>query len=429
MYRIVFNTILKLFMGNTSLFISLASELSNIDNFKFNNFSISNITIFFWIAIPSINASFAVAYFMLIMLDTKEIWNQVDIICCMDNFSYPPNNFRNPIWLNPGIGQTLERLINKGAVPVPVEVGDDVVDDLWLKKDKVHWFRVNSGLYYRMSYLKGQFTKSIESFYSREGDIVLNRPFSMNIPTSYINNRGVISKFSNLAANPGQEDKVDGLIGTILPHFFGSNRGYGFNPQAKDSSVNLENVGKVDYMVDFDNASVLLVEDKTDTKSSDSWLDVIQQVQRYAKNNDSFTSIFVMIMKGVRMSCFIYEEDFHSSNHFNLKHPFYQDLIGLQVTQDGISLMPQCNTYYPQFKIYDTSPSARPSDILATTALLTYLSNFRDVRGVDYDNGEFSIRTPSRFNGIEHREVASHQPGLGLKLKLDAFGKFRVSSN
>ena len=428
-FKLACRTISRRFsVRDSDLFISLLIELKNTDNFRLNNLTINYFTIFFIMVLPLVDPLLLAGYIMLIMRDTGEIWKHSGIISSCTDLSYPPNNFENPVTLNEEVSKTLDFLKEAGAVGQPVESGGDILYDISLTLNDEPWFMVDTDVYYRASYLKSQFTRSIESFYAEE--IVFDKPFSMDIRGSYINNRGIINKFNNIRTYPKHEDKVDALINTMLPHFFGSDRGYAFNAQFKDSNVNRENVGKIDCVVDFDNTSVLIIENKADAKSTGSWLDVIQQAQRYAKNNDDFTSVFVMVFRGTKMSCFIYDEDFHSDMNFYLKYPVYQDLIGLQVTRDGIRLVPQCNTFHPQFKIYDTGPNAKPSDILATTVLFKYISNFRIVEGVNCENGNFSIRTPEEvFKKIKPIEVASYQLGLGNKLKLDAFGEFKVPKN
>jgi hypothetical protein len=82
---------------------------------------------------------------------------------------------------------------------------------------------------------------------------------------------------------------------------------------------------------------------------------------------------------------FWYDQDFHTSNNLHLKGRYYQDLIGLQVTDSGVSLIPQSNTYYPQFMEYDSSPKAHINHQLAVTSLLTYISKFKNLPGFDLD--------------------------------------------
>lgn len=48
-------------------------------------------------------------------------------------------------------------------------------------------------------------------------------------------------------------------------------------------------------MVDYGNIAVLIVENKTVAKSASSWLHIIGQAQRYARNNNDVTSVFLML--------------------------------------------------------------------------------------------------------------------------------------
>lgn len=133
------------------------------------------------------------------------------------------------------------------------------------------------------------------------------------------------------------------------------------------------------------------------------------------------------------MSCFIYDQDFHYDKGLDLKHPLYKNLIGLQLTNKGIDFIPQCNTYCARLKLYNTNFNSSASDVLATTTLLTYISNFKKVQGINSETGahyeNFYIEYHSLFSLlVEHRKVGSYQLGLARKLKLHAFALFKSSN-
>lgn len=56
------------------------------------------------------------------------------------------------------------------------------------------------------------------------------------------------------------------------------------------------------------------------------------------------------------MSNFIYDEDSHSNNILGLKGDEYESMVGIDVIEQGLSLIPQSNTYHSQFKTYDMGP-------------------------------------------------------------------------
>lgn len=73
-----------------------------------------------------------------------------------------------------------------------------------------------------------------------------------------------------LDKHPSHESKVDALVATISPHLFGVDKGYGYNPQARDSNENQDELGKIYFMIDYNNVAVLIIENKTDVKFAHS---------------------------------------------------------------------------------------------------------------------------------------------------------------
>lgn len=257
----------------------------------------------------------------------------------------------------------------------------------------------------------------------------------------YLNNIGVAAKYIVLDHTDKPESIVDAAVATILPCYFPTHVGFGFNPQARDSTAG-ETKGKIDNLVDFstksntiaglDTKPISIIEDKTE--SGDSWLDLMSQSGRYARNNSTMTSTFVLGFKGSKMAAFKYEQDFHTDKRMDLKNEKYQDLIGLEVTSKGIRLIPQSNTYYPQVKLYETSPSAKnasESDLLATSTILTYLSLFNEVTSI-IDTGN-SFEPPkaniSIANNGQGKEVGANvygPNGARQTLMVDLSGKFYI---
>lgn len=132
--------------------------------------------------------------------------------------------------------------------------------------------------------------------------------------------------------------------------------------------------------------------------------------------------VFVMVFKGSYMTCFLYDEDFHSGHFLDLKNEKFKDLLGIQVTATDLSLIPQSNTYHPQFRIYNTSHLVSAEDKLATSAIFTYLSHIKTLRSISDD---FKLPSNGKSDIIVGKSTLPHQVGLSLTLKLDHFGNFK----
>lgn len=195
-----------------------------------------------------------------------------------------------------------------GAVPIMTETSEGRVYDYQFNLDGIPWVRTSEVLFYKQSYLKTQFTTQLNNLSIPVKSVPLNTPFnySLNVASSYTNSVGVNSKFKNLSNYPDDESKVDALVSTLLFHFYNNNEGFGFNPQSKDSDVNVLNRGKIDFMIDHSNTAVLIVENKTNSKSASSMLDLIEQAHRYSKNNDKMEVVFVIAFKDTHISCFFF---------------------------------------------------------------------------------------------------------------------------
>jgi len=125
------------------------------------------------------------------------------------------------------------------------------------------------------------------------------------------------------------------------------------------------------------------------------------------------------------MSAFIYITDFHTSHNLNLKNQKYQDFIGLQVTETGISPMTQSNTFYPQMSIYNAGLQGSQSDRLAVSAILNYISGFKKPEGLTDKYGLESNGRPDCV--LAEITPPTHNPGIN-QLVMDSYGKFKVRS-
>lgn len=183
-----------------------------------------------------------------------------------DDISYPANNFHNPVILNHNLSFTYDELLQRGATPIPKETGNGRVLTCRVMYQDNYWVRTNGNVFFKETYIRNRFTNSISEFVAPP----FNIGFNYTIPSNYLHNPGIISKLEDLKDNIHNESKVDGFVATLCPHFFGINRGYGYNPQSIDREHAIEQRGKIDYMVDFNNKPVLIVENKTSSRSASS---------------------------------------------------------------------------------------------------------------------------------------------------------------
>lgn len=147
----------------------------------------------------------------------------------------------------------------------------------------------------------------------------------------------------------------------------------------------------------------------------------MEQVQRYAKNNAHMEVVNIMVLKGTRVAFFIYDRDYTSDHGLDLKNDSYQDLIGLHVTREGLSLIPQSNTYHPQLKIYDFSDTALPGHGLAITCILSYMAQFKAAHSIN-DNLTLPSNDARPIKVAE--QIGVNQSGLKLHLHMGESGKF-----
>lgn len=357
------------------IFLLTLSHLINSKNYNLSNIKVSSLLLIVYTFIPLFDLLWNIEFFSPVInrdinFPKSTVNPHLFSVYSYDDISYPNGHFRGEITLNVQVSKRFNQLTSNGGVTVPKHTGAGKVYDCRVIYNGDDWVRTNNGFFYKEAYVKSAFTRSINNFMSPIVD--LDFKFDLG-PKNYLLNPGVLSKLIYMLKDPTEEYRVDGFVATLMPHFFGIDRGYGYNPQflLKDQDTYMD--GKIDFMVDYNNIPVLMIEDKTASKSADSWLDLLGQGKNYAKNNPNFDVVFLMVIKGAQAAFFMYDEDWHSNKGLDLKCEAYQDLIGLQVTSEGISLLPQLNTYHPQVKIYNIGVDASPSNILAVTTMVTYI--------------------------------------------------------
>lgn len=347
LFRLVLSVILRIqtLGGCSNIYIIIFEELFNTSNFKFSKNSlglISNIFIFAFLgclALDTFYITYSNSSNHCVLHNEFFIWSYNDI-------SVPNNTFSNYVRLNPLLGVTYNWLVQRGAVHMNVSTGGYDLLDFHMKLNNTSWYRTNGGLYYTKSYLKTSFTRHINHVTSIPVNPNFN--FNLNIPSSYTNHNGVNQKLLDVALTPNSESEVDGLVCTLCAHLFKYDNNYTLNPQSNDSNLINTRSGKIDFKVNHRGNPILIIEDKHG--QGDSWLDAVEQAHRYCVNNDVSENIFVLIFRGTYMSAFLHQMDWHTDNKFHLKYPDYQDLLGLEVNNSGVGLIPPVQYIFPSVK-------------------------------------------------------------------------------
>jgi len=121
------------------------------------------------------------------------------------------------------------------------------------------------------------------------------------------------------------------------------------------------------------------------------------------------------------MSAFLHVLDWDSDNNFHLKHPDYQDLIGLEVNHLGVRLIPQSNTFNTQMKIYDLAQNLQSTDNLACASILAYISAFTDTYFPDLDD---NLSLPPHNRGLRQTGMSQTKNFMFNNLSINNNGMF-----
>lgn len=268
--RIIKNVYFDLLLYNSSpLIVLLIKQMVNPEKYNLSDITVGYWLLIIYVCVPVIGL---LLYYDIFYVSSKrEHWSlettnkKVWVIGSYDDISFPPGKYSNTLQLNPDLSKSYAHLVLSGAIPQETETANGKVYDYLLMYGGVPWIRTDSaGTFYKESYLKTRHTQSLRlapSFSSELGFTLFN---------DFGYNKGVQFKLEQLASHPRDESCVDALVATIMPIFFGVDRGYGYNPQARDSHINISNLGKIDFLVDYNNKAVLIIEDKV--IKGNSWL-------------------------------------------------------------------------------------------------------------------------------------------------------------
>lgn len=131
-----------------------------------------------------------------------------------------------------------------------------------------------------------------------------------------------------------------------------------------------------------------LVESKAPSPAhGEQWIGILKQLKGYHKSGDANTNSFSIGMDGSRLSFFIYIDGIHK-NYLN-KSSSVSGFLCLYVTQEGVEILPQKDTFRPQVVWYDTRNTGQQhsaQDKHAIHILFTYLEMHYGVPNIDKVN-------------------------------------------
>lgn len=177
---------------------------------------------------------------------------------------------------------------------------------------------------------------------STDIDLAKRKGFQFH-PSHYLFNQGIVDAYDCLEAEPDNESYVDAIVNTIMPHIFGGRNGYTFSSHRAMKLIDEPTMPKgiPDFAIIRNKMVIAYIENKT--KNGDSVLDAIWQLKRYLRSDEHITAMPGLLFKGVLMSLFFYDQDFHTDHKLELKHPYYDDILGMRVVNKGLEAIPQSN--------------------------------------------------------------------------------------
>jgi len=177
------------------------------------------------------------------------------------------------------------------------------------------------------------------------------------------------------------EDETSALWNQVICEYYPRKWGFIVGPE------NNSGKGRTDVLVkwhDPDNGWNPLLHLEYKSLRGDHWFKLISQSKDYIDKNKYMVGGYSACIKGPYVAFFAYEEDFHSKSGFGLKGDKFNGMLGLYVDKEGVKVLPQNNSYYPQLHIYDASRKDG-SDLLSITTIFKLMSlhksspNFSDL--------------------------------------------------
>lgn len=215
-----------------------------------------------------------------------------------------------------------------------------------------------------------------------------------------------------------KDDKSTDIWHPILSAVFTREEGYSCSFEARTGKGQAD--GHVKYLDGFDGEvprwkTILLVEVKS--FSGDGWPALLKQNSAYADKNDvsHITGSYVACIKGDEISFFTFVEDFHTITGFGLKGIEFDGLVGLIMHENGLNILPQYNTYTPQFYPYKLNRSVEDNNSI-TAILYRMACTVSSLQPDNQISPSFSSDIPTHAMDIwerNHPNISSPNKYLG----------------
>ena len=179
-------------------------------------------------------------------------------------------------------------------------------------------------------------------------------------------------QFETMIENPHEEGETSAFWDSFIRTFFPRKYGFNMSPEIKSGT------GRVDSLIKHTGTGkdwVYHTHVEYKCLRGKSFFDLITQNADYVDNNKKTQGTFGICIKGQYVTFFIWEECYHSDNHFHIKGDKFNGLLGLYFTGEknrAVKILPQFNTYYPQLLWYDISKDVTTS--ICVKALLAFAS-------------------------------------------------------
>lgn len=142
--------------------------------------------------------------------------------------------------------------------------------------------------------------------------------------------------------------------------------------------------GVCDAMITKDSNPFVHVEYKSNNGSNSPLMFAQAKKYIYKHTNLAVDGLFGIYPKGQAVSFFITNDHGHSDNGYLLKGPMYNGMFGLYVDlqENLIKILPQENTYFPQYIPYDMSDN---EGYLRAECIMTFMSLHESPPSVEFN--------------------------------------------
>ncbi len=204
---------------------------------------------------------------------------------------------------------------------------------------------------------------------------------------SYLDDEIIMAQKLKVDANPSDEFEVKGLFNALLSRYFKTKHFYLLTTE------NQTNLGRksVDIVVKYGlNLNTFgLMELKS--LAGEPWWKLLNQNSFYADNDRTVTNPILFTAKATKVAFFLYVQDWHSDNGFDLKFYKFNGLLGLYFDREGVKILPQENTFYPQIMFFDMFDKENPVNIFSVLCALHYFSTIKSAPSIADSHNQFRL--------------------------------------